>query len=164
MSVQIRPARPDDTEFIVNRFDEMLKAAWKNYFFPRPTKGRRRDEAAKYMRQQLRRFRGARGFVYVAEVGGKCAGFVSAQVKTDRALYRTPNRTGVIQEIHVHPAYRRKGVGTALMKAAEAELGRRGCRKIWVWSMAFSTAAHAMYRKRGYKVVYYQFEKRRSRK
>ena len=160
MTVEVRPADRADLDFIVDLFHDMLLGARRNYYFPRPTKGRSRDEAARYMGREYRLFRGSRGFVYVAEVGGKRAGFVSAQVKVDRAHYRTPLRTGVIQEIHVHPTFWRGGVGTALMRAAEQELARRGCRKTWVWSMAWSTPAHAFYRRQGYRVVYLQFEKR----
>jgi len=56
---------------------------------------------------------GAGQNIYVAEVDGRLIGYVMAYLRTEERLYRF-GTSGI-----VHPAWRRQGVGTALMKRAE---------------------------------------------
>ncbi|MFF5178643.1 GNAT family N-acetyltransferase [Micromonospora sp. NPDC000316] len=68
----------------------------------------------------------------VAEVDDRVVGWVSAE----------PNNTtstanfGNINLLHVHPEYRRRGIGTALLAAATGHLTPLGVRRVRVWAQA----------------------------
>lgn len=71
----------------------------------------------------------AEGTAFVAEGGGKVAGFVSTQCKDGR---------GSILAVLVAPDRRRQGWGRALLAAAEAELRRQGAGEIQLGGGAHS--------------------------
>jgi ribosomal protein S18 acetylase RimI-like enzyme len=59
---------------------------------------------------------------------------------------------GWIHHLAVAPAARRRGVATALMRAAEAGLARLGCPKVNLQVRADNAAVIALYRRLGYAV------------
>jgi ribosomal protein S18 acetylase RimI-like enzyme len=61
---------------------------------------------------------GAEGFALVAREDGAVAGFVACHVRDQAWL--DPPRIGVIGALMVVPPARRRGIGTALVRAAEA--------------------------------------------
>jgi ribosomal protein S18 acetylase RimI-like enzyme len=59
---------------------------------------------------------------------------------------------GWVYYVAVHPEYRRKGIGTALMKQAETALKENGCPKLNLQIRADNHAVQAFYEARGYVV------------
>ncbi len=58
-----------------------------------------------------------------------------------------------IDTVAVRPAWRRRGVGDALMRFAEAEARRRRRRSLCLYCIRRNTGAHALYLRHGYRVV-----------
>jgi ribosomal protein S18 acetylase RimI-like enzyme len=83
------------------------------------------------------------GLVFVAEDDGEVVGAVVAGYDGVR---------GWIYHIASTPSRRGKGVGTALMRAAEAELAARGCPKINLQVRNTNTTVIAFYESLGYTV------------
>jgi len=59
---------------------------------------------------------------------------------------------GWIHHLAVHPAYRRKGIATMLMRSAEQGLEALGCPKVNLQVRATNTAVISFYRSLGYDV------------
>jgi len=57
-----------------------------------------------------------------------------------------------INELHVDPAYRNRGIGAALLEHAEQEARRRGLRRISLTTTTINPARH-LYERHGYRVV-----------
>jgi ribosomal protein S18 acetylase RimI-like enzyme len=67
---------------------------------------------------------GAEGFALVARADGSVAGFVACHVRDQAWL--DPPRVGVIGALVVVPRARRRGLGSALVRAAEARFAAEG--------------------------------------
>ncbi len=80
----------------------------------------------------------------VAEVNGQIAGFILAEYGGPRAHLIT---------IDVLEAYRRRGIGTALLRAMEQKLAARGVRQIELETATDNHAAVAFWQKHGYRTV-----------
>lgn len=65
-------------------------------------------------------------------------------------LIRTPNKKAVIDSVVVDEPFRKKGIGTAMIKWAVVELKRRRCAVIYVSTSATRVAAPKLYRKAGF--------------
>ena len=85
------------------------------------------------------------GLVWVAEdrPGGAIVGAVAAGYDGVR---------GWIYHLAVDEAHRRRGIASALLRAAEAELVRRGCPKVNLQVMGSNAAVVALYEAAGYAV------------
>jgi ribosomal protein S18 acetylase RimI-like enzyme len=81
------------------------------------------------------------GLIFVAEAGGAVVGSVMAGYDGHR---------GWIYSLAVLPEYRRRGVGSRLMRHAEEQLKLLGCPKINLQIMQGNEAVEAFYRKLGY--------------
>lgn len=60
---------------------------------------------------------------------------------------------GYVGEVAVDPAWRRRGVGDAVMSAVEEDARRRGCDFLSLWVTAENAAARALYEARGFRHV-----------
>jgi [ribosomal protein S18]-alanine N-acetyltransferase len=99
-----------------------------------------------YSRSELRHYLAAsRGGTLVAELGGNVAGFVVA--------LHDGKEAGTVITLDVAPECQRRGVGGALLVAAEAWLERRGARRIGLETPADESGARQFYEKHGYLVV-----------
>jgi GNAT superfamily N-acetyltransferase len=85
--------------------------------------------------------------VLVAELGGEVIGCLSTSVM--RVLHR-PAPVGRISMMVVDEALRGRGVGAALVRAAERALKERGCYMVEVTSHVRRTDAHRFYERLGY--------------
>jgi GNAT superfamily N-acetyltransferase len=83
-----------------------------------------------------------------------------AAVHSFEMLHR-PGRLGRITALVVSAAARRRGVGRALLAAAEAHLRALGCIKLEVTSNASRGGAHAFYASEGYEEQRVHFVKNR---
>ena len=85
--------------------------------------------------------------VLVAEIGGRVVGCLSTSIM--RVLHR-PAPVGRISMMVVDEAFRGRGIGAALVRAAERSLAERGCYMVEVTSHVRRTDAHRFYEKLGY--------------
>ena len=98
-----------------------------------------------YSKRTLRlflRFPGAE--CLVAEADGRIAGFILAEHEGERAHLIT---------IDVLAAERRRGVGTALLRAIERTLAARGVRQVELETATDNHAAIAFWQKHGYRTA-----------
>ena len=85
----------------------------------------------------------------VAEDGDRLVG--SAHLMVLRHFGRSLSCSGVVEGVVVDPAYRRAGVGGALMRAAAEAARRAGCYKLALTSNLARTGAHRFYSRLGWK-------------
>jgi predicted N-acetyltransferase YhbS len=85
--------------------------------------------------------------VLVAELDGRVIGCLSTSIM--RVLHR-PAPVGRISMMVVDEALRNRGVGAALVRAAERSLAERGCYMVEVTSHVRRTEAHGFYERLGY--------------
>ncbi len=88
-----------------------------------------------------------RNTVLVAEVGGQYAGHCWIGTQTD---FFTRAEEPWIFDISISPGFRRRGLGTAMLKAAENFLHSRGFSTVGLQVMAHNDAARKMYESLGY--------------
>ena len=91
----------------------------------------------------------------VAEEGGRLAG--SAHLMVLRHFGRSLSRSGVVEGVVVDPAYRRAGVGAALMRAVADAARAAGCYKLALTSNLARTGAHRFYSRLGWKRTHYGY-------
>ena len=84
---------------------------------------------------------------FVAGEGHQIVGFIGARVGP---LYESDDRYGQIMALAVDPGHQRRGIGAALMQAAESSLIARGARVLVVTSGNQRAEAHAFYERNGY--------------
>ncbi|HNT55800.1 MAG TPA: GNAT family N-acetyltransferase [Anaerolineaceae bacterium] len=91
---------------------------------------------------------------------GEITGFVHVVVQDapDLAIL-TPCRYAVVDTLVVAPAYRRQGIGQALMMAAEDWARSMHASRIQLNVFAFNLSAQALYAELGYAVTRYTMEK-----
>jgi GNAT superfamily N-acetyltransferase len=91
----------------------------------------------------------------VAEDGGRFVG--SAHLMVLRHLDRSLSRSAVVEGVVVDPAYRRRGVGAALMRAAAEAARQAGCYKLTLTSNLARTGAHRFYSRLRWKRTHYGY-------
>jgi ribosomal-protein-alanine N-acetyltransferase len=89
--------------------------------------------------------------IFVAEVGSDAAGYAYAEV-VPRA--ETPLRYA-FEEVHLHhlsvrPAWRRQGIGEALVDAVRQAAGQRGIALLTLSVWSFNETARAFFRQQGF--------------
>lgn len=99
------------------------------------------------------------GSVRVARARGadEPIGFVAFDI--EHGAYEQDETRGIVRNVYVEPAYRRNGVGGALMDEAEAALRDAGATVVTLEAMAGNRSAREFYRERGYEPHRVQFEK-----
>ncbi len=91
----------------------------------------------------------------VAEDGGRLVG--SAHLMVLRHFGRSLSRSAVVEGVVVDPAYRRAGVGAALMRAAADAARDAGCYKLTLTSNLARSGAHRFYSRLGWKRSHYGY-------
>jgi ribosomal protein S18 acetylase RimI-like enzyme len=109
------------------------------------------------IRRRLPRLRKAGEPVLVAVEGKKAVGCLAWHVTP--VLHR-PAPVGRVTMMVVAKQARRRGVGAALLEAAEKRLAAAGCGLVEVTSNIELGGAHAFYRAQGYERTSYRFAKR----
>jgi len=82
---------------------------------------------------------------YVAEVDGKVIGYVVGLIEL--------GSIGHIISIAVHPGWRRKGIGSKLLKKIEDEFKRKGIKSFILEVEITNKPAISLYKKHGYRVI-----------
>jgi GNAT superfamily N-acetyltransferase len=90
----------------------------------------------------------------VAALDGDIVGFVTLHTML---VFHRPRPVGRITSLAVDDAARGRGIGRALVRAAEHELARAGCGMIEVTSHMRRKDAHAFYLHLGYEQTSYRF-------
>ena len=91
---------------------------------------------------------------------GQITGFVHVVVQDTRPLpLLTPHRYAVVDTLVVGQAYRRQGMGQALMLAAEDWARSLNANRIQLNVFAFNRSAQALYEDLGYEITRYTMEK-----
>lgn len=85
-------------------------------------------------------------------------GFVMFRTRSDR--YEVDCIRGLVENLYVVPEYRRSGIGSALLSAAESRLRERGVEILSLEAMADNEDARRFYRQHGYEPHRVEFEKR----
>jgi len=118
---------------------EMHLARRPDYFKPV-----RADDVAAWFRSRLDEPTTA---AWIAEADGRPVGYVLTffHERGENPFHRG-RRWCEIDQIAVDPEWRRRGIGRALMAAALEEADKRGLRDVELFSWAFNTEAHAMFR------------------
>jgi ribosomal protein S18 acetylase RimI-like enzyme len=91
------------------------------------------------------------GGIFMAEVDGATAGFICVVSATRGDSPDDPAVFAWVHDIFVRPAYRRRGVATALMKAAESFVRSRGARELRLGVIDRNADARALYRNLGFR-------------
>jgi ribosomal protein S18 acetylase RimI-like enzyme len=89
---------------------------------------------------------------------GDLVGFVMFTVES--GTFDQDCLRGIVENIFVVPGRRGEGIGSALLDAAEAELGARGVDAVSLEVMAENDRALAFYRRQGYEPHRVELEKR----
>lgn len=103
---------------------------------------------------------GSDSAVFVAEEGGAIVGFVLLQEKEPMPFdFKVPRRYALLLDIHVSEHTRGKGVGGALMRAAEDWARERGLDYIELGVLSGNARAIAVYEKNGYADIMHHMRK-----
>lgn len=97
------------------------------------------------------------GDVLVADLDGVPVGF--CQLIVFPHFQHGGGRCAELESVHVSVQYRGRGVGAALLDAAEALAERQGCYRIQLTSNLVRDDAHCFYRARGYAATHAGFKK-----
>lgn len=92
------------------------------------------------------------GFIMLAEENGILIGHAGGALVTDASLFLKPNwhSYGLIFDLYVRPEYRRKQIGSALVKAVMQELTYKGATHFRIVGLSGNDAALNLYRKLGF--------------
>ncbi|HEV8524205.1 MAG TPA: N-acetyltransferase [Terriglobales bacterium] len=128
LGVQIRDYRPEDFETLW-RIDQECFPPGISYSC---------GELERYVQHK-------RSFTLLAEVDGRIAGFIVAA--------RERKDVGHIITLDISAQFRRSGLGSKLMAAAEERLRAAGCTFVFLETAVDNTAAIAFYKRLGYSVI-----------
>jgi GNAT superfamily N-acetyltransferase len=96
------------------------------------------------------------GGVLVAEVEGRVVGV--CQLIIFRHLQARGGRCAELESVHVHPDYRRRGIGRRLMQAAVGRAGDLGCYRLQLTSNNARPEAHRFYEELGFDESHHGFK------
>lgn len=164
MDVQVRPPTPDDAEALARSWQEgareLLDMAPERFRMPDE------DGLVEFFREDLAGSAGPDLLSLVAEVEGQIAGSLEAQLREaiDSARFQVLDYLGkprvYVNHLSVSPSFRRRGVATALMDAAERWAREKGAGSIALDTFAESPLSVPFYEAVGYERASIVFEKR----
>ncbi len=135
MEYRIRTAAAADEKKIRELFVEMLRTIMHT------------ESADGYEEGYLDKFWGqGEDRIYIADADGEAVGFLSAEV------YHEPVDHLYLDDFSVTTAYRNKGIGSALIRAAESYAGETGSRAVLLHVEKTNTSAMRFYERSGYSV------------
>jgi ribosomal protein S18 acetylase RimI-like enzyme len=108
--------------------------------------------ARRYLLELLDTCQKQPGQLFVAEVEGRVAGFVCVWLEGEPESYLTSLANyAYISDLVVLPAYRRQGLGSALLARAEAFAKERGAPALRINVLARNAGAWAVYHQAGFR-------------
>lgn len=113
---------------------------------------RRGEEIAdQYLRVMHARCREYGGIILVAELAGEVVGLALVLVRVPfEELDEPPGEYAIVAELVVRDAYRRRGIGAALLRAAERHARDAGASELRIGVLSGNHAAHALYGREGF--------------
>lgn len=113
---------------------------------------RRGEEIAdEYLRVMHARCRQYAGIILVADVAGEVVGLALVLVRVPfEELDEPPGEYAIVAELVVRDAYRRRGIGAALLRAAERHARDAGASELRIGVLSGNHAAHALYVREGF--------------
>jgi GNAT superfamily N-acetyltransferase len=144
--IAVREAKSGDFVALLRLLDEMDESMY-------PGRGHAGEGDIRALYEAILADRDQR--LLVAEDGGRLVG--SAHVMVLRHIGRSLPRSAVVEGVVVDPAYRGKGVGAALMRAAAEAAREAGCYKLTLTSNLARTGAHRFYSRLGWKRTHYGY-------
>jgi ribosomal protein S18 acetylase RimI-like enzyme len=149
--VAIRPYRVADFPFVAELFGRYLTEEARRGSARALTP----EFARRYLPKLVREARSPTAVFLVAECGAERAGFAVGLLKKSPDPWdETRGRAGLLMELHVHPAYRRRGVARTLLGAVERHFREIGCDWLALGVFARNAVAREFYRSRGYRETY----------
>jgi len=142
----VREARPDDFDALLRLLDGMDESMYAGRSDAGEPDVRSLYEAVLTDPDQR---------LLLAEGGGRLVG--TAHLMVLRHFGRSLSLSGVVAGVVVDPAYRRAGVGAALMGAVAEAARRAGCYKLALTSNLARTGAHRFYGRLGWKRTHYGY-------
>ena len=155
--IEIRPARADDRATLLGfltQFQDYERALNPNL--------RLGAEVAESSLCEMERKTAAHdGAVFMAVLSGGAVGFVCCYAghDDDMMLDEQSRPYGYVSDVFVASEHRGRGVGAALLDAAEAYLAGLGFHRVMLSVMAANADARAVYEKRGYHAYDVIYEK-----
>jgi ribosomal protein S18 acetylase RimI-like enzyme len=137
----IEPASRDELDQLADLWVRLARDQRQHDAAVRP------DANRETMRETLAAYQVNDGLL-VARSEGQIAGFVSFTV--EHGSLELDAERGLLSNIYVKPAYRDRGIGSALLEAAEASLARRDVDVMLLEVMADNESARRFYRRKGY--------------
>jgi ribosomal protein S18 acetylase RimI-like enzyme len=137
----IEPATADDLEAVTELWVRLARDQRDHDSFVRA------DANRETMRETLTAYVHTNGLL-VARAEDDVVGFVSYSL--ERGALELDATRGMLSNIYVEPAYRGRGVGTALLEAAETALRARGATVVILEVMVDNEAARRFYDDREY--------------
>ena len=158
--VQIRRIDPGEIELVRPLWEALLEHHGR--VSPALPPIRSPEDSWRRRRAEYDDWLGRRGsFALVAESGDEPVGYVLVLIEPGDDTWTTDERIAVIQTLSVAPGSRGRGLGTALMDAADAELDRIGVRDVFVGAVASNEGARRFYERRGLALSLVHFYGRR---
>jgi GNAT superfamily N-acetyltransferase len=142
----VREARAEDFTALLRLLDEMDESMYRG-------RGQAGEGDIHALYEAILADRDQR--LLVVEDEGRLVG--SAHVMVLRHIGRSLSRSAVVEAVVVDPAYRRKGVGATLMRAAAEAAREAGCYKLTLTSNLARTGAHRFYSRLGWKRTHYGY-------
>ncbi len=142
----VREAKSGDFVALLRLLDEMDESMY-------PRRGHAGEGDIRALYEAILADRDQR--LLVAEDGGRLGG--SSHVMVLRHIGRSLPRSAVVEGVVVDPAYRGRGLGAALMRAAAEAAREAGCDKLTLTSNLARTGAHRFYSRLGWKRTHYGY-------
>ena len=93
---------------------------------------------------------GGRAIVLVAEVDGRIAGYAFAAIEAE-SWKELRYEAGFVHDLVVDTAYRRRGIGAALLQSAIDWFAARGVRRVMLGTSPGNGPAQALFRRAGFR-------------
>jgi len=148
--VEITPPSTDDSDTLADRWVELARdqRRYGSHLHGRANRSAIREAI-------LNRI--VAGDLLVARLRGSIVGFVMFTVEEGR--YAQDETTGLVENLYVDPEVRRRGIGSALLGAAEERLEESGATVVTIEAMAANEGARAVYAASGYSPHRIELEK-----
>jgi ribosomal protein S18 acetylase RimI-like enzyme len=148
--MKIRTATTDDADEITSQWLDLAagQRSFGSHILPEENRSTAHDAVLRHV---------VADELTVATEDGSLLGFVMYTVETGE--YEQDTTRGLVRNIYVVPEHRNRGVGTALLEAAESTLSDRGVDRVGLEAMAENEPARRFYRRHGYTPHRIAFEK-----
>ncbi len=157
MTVTVRPSDSRDRPFIAELFESYLASErLRSPYLALPS-----DFASKYLPKLALDAETKGGAILIAESNGERAGFVAVLPQDRPSPWdESSGKSCLIMELHVHPTFRRRGIGRMLLREVETRFTQLGFDWISLGLFASNSSARQFYDRAGFQDSYVFMGKR----